>query len=180
MALGGLWHGAAWTFVLWGALHGIYLAVNHLWRGIRARLTFLPSVPGRIEVWGGSVLTFLAVVVGWVFFRASDFAAALNMLSAMSGAHGFTAPGGKGVESASATLFIGALLLLCWLAPNTQEIVRYHGVTGTDMPAPATASAHDALLRWRVTLAWGAAVGGLFALALMNLSKVSEFLYFQF
>jgi D-alanyl-lipoteichoic acid acyltransferase DltB (MBOAT superfamily) len=183
MVLGGLWHGAAWTFVFWGALHGIYLAVNHLWRAIRARLPFLPDAPSRIELWGGSALTFLAVVVGWVFFRATDFAAALNMLAAMGGAHGLTAgvqgaAGGKAIESASATLFIGALLLLCWLAPNTQEIARYHGPLGADTPPPEPG--REALVRWRPTLAWGAAVGCLFTLALMNLSKVSEFLYFQF
>ena len=103
------------------------------------------------------------------------------MLTAMVGVHGLTAgvhvvAGGTAIESASATLFIGSLLLLCWLAPNTQEIARYHGPPGADTPL----SAHDALLRWRPTPAWGVAVACLFALALMNLSKVSEFLYFQF
>jgi alginate O-acetyltransferase complex protein AlgI len=184
MVLGGLWHGAAWTFVFWGALHGAYLTVNHLWRTIRSRLPFLPSVPSRIELLAGSVLTFLAVVVGWVFFRASDFAAAVNMLTAMAGVHGLIAgtpgvhvvAGGTAIDSVSATLFIGSLLLLCWLSPNTQEIARYHGPAGTDTPQ----SAPDALLPWRPTPAWGAAVACLFALALMNLSRVSEFLYFQF
>ena len=173
MILGGLWHGANWTFVFWGALHGAYLVVNHLWRAIRTRLAFLPAAPGRIELWAGGVITFLAVVVGWVFFRASDLAAALNMLAAMAGAHGVD--GGTAMESARPSLAIGALLLLCWLAPNTQEITRYQGPAGTDASPSARV-----VLTWRPTPAWGITVACLFALVLMNLSKVSEFLYFQF
>ena len=79
-------------------------------------------------------------------------------------------------KNASATALLGALLLLCWLAPNTQQITRYHGPSHTDI-APV---AQDVVLRWRPTSAWAAAIACLFALSLMNLSKVSEFLYFQF
>lgn len=84
MVLGGLWHGAGWTFVAWGTLHGFYLMVNHGWRacfpnpsqrGLRARLRVL---------WSGA-LTFTAVVVAWVLFRSTDFAHALVMLKAMFG-----------------------------------------------------------------------------------------------
>ena len=84
MVLGGLWHGAGWTFVGWGALHGFYLMVNHLWRAcfphptqhwLGARL--------RLVLSGG--VTFVAVVVAWVLFRSYDFAHAVVMLKAMFG-----------------------------------------------------------------------------------------------
>src|SRR5580692_8312514 len=71
MMLGGLWHGAAWTFVIWGALHGIYLCINHAWAN------YGPSIPQRLARPAGVlafVLTFLAVVVAWVFFRADSLA----------------------------------------------------------------------------------------------------------
>ena len=94
MLLGGLWHGAGWTFVIWGGLHGLYLVVFHAWRrGIErwqlgARSPRLMWVAAPLS-W---LLTFLAVVVAWVFFRASDLPSALAMLSGMAGQHGATLP----------------------------------------------------------------------------------------
>jgi len=82
MILGGVWHGAGYGFALWGFLHGAYLTINHAWRSVRGRLS-LPV--GRIEIVFGGALTFAAVVVGWVFFRAPTVDGALLMLSAMAG-----------------------------------------------------------------------------------------------
>src|SRR5258706_2117202 len=73
MLLGGLWHGAAWTFVVWGGLHGLYLQVNHAWRVAVGRNPFLERVlkkfptTTRLLSWG---LTFIAVVVAWGVFPA--------------------------------------------------------------------------------------------------------------
>jgi alginate O-acetyltransferase complex protein AlgI len=78
MLLGGLWHGANWTFVAWGSLHGAGLAVNHLWqeRGLR-----LP----RPVAW---LMTLLFVMAGWVLFRSPDFATAGGVLQSLAGLHG--------------------------------------------------------------------------------------------
>jgi alginate O-acetyltransferase complex protein AlgI len=73
MLLGGLWHGAAWTFVAWGALHGAYLIINHGFHAFRDRFGWQR---GRFGVLGsllGSITTFVSVVVAWVFFRADSF-----------------------------------------------------------------------------------------------------------
>ena len=78
MLLGGLWHGAGWTFIAWGGLHGTALAVNHM---ARRRGLFVPSALGWL-------LTMLVVLVGWVLFGAPTFAAATAMLSGMLGLHG--------------------------------------------------------------------------------------------
>src|ERR1700722_4381570 len=81
MLLGGLWHGAAWTFVAWGALHGLYLCINHAW------INYGPPIPERLARpagVAGFLLTFLAVVVAWVFFRADSLASALSVLSDMA------------------------------------------------------------------------------------------------
>jgi len=77
MVLGGLWHGAAWTFVLWGALHGGWLALERL-LGKRSLYRRLPR-PARVA------LTFFIVLIGWVLFRASDLGAAVAYLRAMAG-----------------------------------------------------------------------------------------------
>ena len=71
MLLGGLWHGANWTFVLWGGLHGVYLMVNHGWVAVSGRSAVLTAFRGsRLGAVFGWALTFFAVVVAWVFFRA--------------------------------------------------------------------------------------------------------------
>lgn len=77
MLLGGLWHGAAWTFVVWGALHGIYLVVEKLLKH---------KVPIKITFWNGiffAFLTFTCINFTWVFFRANEFSTAKNMIESM-------------------------------------------------------------------------------------------------
>ncbi|NNM69201.1 MAG: MBOAT family protein [Gallionella sp.] len=84
MLLGGLWHGAGWTFVIWGALHGVYLTVNHLWRELIAE-KYLRWIPVWLGALAGGTLTFIAVVAAWVVFRASDMGLAVTLLKAMFG-----------------------------------------------------------------------------------------------
>src|SRR5262249_55950308 len=74
MLLGGLWHGAAWTFIFWGALHGGYLMINHGWRNIASpRL----AIVDRLLTPFYALLTFLCVLIAWVFFKSPDFGTAL-------------------------------------------------------------------------------------------------------
>ena len=80
MLLGGLWHGANWTFVVWGGLHGLYLSTE---RWLRAR--FKGFTPGRASLLGFALLTFLLVNITWVFFRSKTFAGAGTVLTGMAG-----------------------------------------------------------------------------------------------
>jgi D-alanyl-lipoteichoic acid acyltransferase DltB (MBOAT superfamily) len=82
MLLGGLWHGAAWTFLAWGGLHGLYLVVQHRAARWGWRLPWL----------AGWALTFAAVMLAWVPFRARDFAAAGQYYAALAGLHGIALP----------------------------------------------------------------------------------------
>lgn len=108
MLLGGLWHGASWTFVVWGGLHGAALAVNHVWaqRGFR-----MP----RVVAW---LLTLLFVLLCWVLFRSPDFATAGRVLASMAGASGL------GSVSADRQFAIVALVgtLLAVLGPTSQRL----------------------------------------------------------
>ncbi len=81
MLLGGLWHGASWTFVVWGGLHGLYLLVNHAWRELSERFGW--RHPARAAA---VLLTFLATVLAWVFFRADTIDQAIAIVQAMAGA----------------------------------------------------------------------------------------------
>lgn len=86
MVLGGLWHGASWSFVLWGTLHGLYLVIQQLWarlRGERQAAGAAATVQGR---WGLALswgVTMLAVIVAWVLFRATTLEGAISMYAAM-------------------------------------------------------------------------------------------------
>jgi D-alanyl-lipoteichoic acid acyltransferase DltB (MBOAT superfamily) len=106
MGLCGLWHGAAWTFVAWGLLHGAGLVVCHAWQGLRRPLP-LPVA------W---FLTMLFVVVGWVLFRSPDFATAWNVLAGMAGAGGM-----DGALARPLTMAAAAAVAL--LGPTSLEFI---------------------------------------------------------
>lgn len=121
MLLGGLWHGAAWTFVFWGGLHGAFLAINHLWRrlwgGNDAPVSMIGMVTSR-------ALTFICVVIGWVFFRADSFADAVSILAGMFGLNGFGAlDGSSQLIDPAVFVWLCVLLPLVWFAPSTQELM---------------------------------------------------------
>jgi len=174
MVLGGFWHGAGWTFVIWGSLHGFYLVVNQLWRALRRHSgggSELSTALGRRL---GQAITFVAVVIAWVFFRSEDVGSAVQMLLAMAGSNGAARP--ESVDSAAALVVSTALLAIAWFAPNTQELTGYEGPEG----AYAATEARRPPLRWQLSAGWAVAIGCLFGIALMLMSKVSEFIYFQF
>jgi len=75
MLLGGLWHGASWNFVIWGAIHGSMLAAERL----AGKDSYYRKLPGVIKI----ALTFLIMLISWVFFRAADLSSALDYLAAM-------------------------------------------------------------------------------------------------
>jgi alginate O-acetyltransferase complex protein AlgI len=113
MTLGGLWHGASWTFVVWGVLHGVMLIVHKMFQGFcanRPRLDrVLQSLPGTLL---RMALTFLSVCVGWIFFRATTFAIAATVLRHMMS---FQHPwAGKPMPHSGIVLTM-ALVLLCHL-----------------------------------------------------------------
>ncbi|WP_430467611.1 MBOAT family O-acyltransferase [Winogradskyella ouciana] len=112
MLLGGLWHGAAWTFVIWGALHGIYLVIERLLRN---------KIRIKINTWNGvllALLTYTCVNITWVFFRAREFETAKNMLASMFGLN----DGAKILQSFDIikVFTVITILFIChWVMRNT-------------------------------------------------------------
>jgi hypothetical protein len=142
MVLGGLWHGAGWTFVIWGALHGFFLTWNHAWRSAMDAIGFRGlGGPGRALSTG---LTFAAVTVAWVFFRAESIEAAFRLLRGMAGLNGFVLPEAMGTRSGKAgLLFLAGTAAAVWFMPNTQEMLDYR--YGKDGGAPGGSAAHPGL-----------------------------------
>ena len=187
MLLGGLWHGAGWSFILWGGLHGLYLCANHLWLFFRERHR-LPALPKPVAV----LLTFVAVLVAWVPFRSGSFelgpsgspAAALkasgSILSSMAGMHGLEAMPDKAnrVIASGEPLKVLPVLLLCWLFPNTQQFLhRYRPALGMGV---TRGSPRRRWWHWRPTVPFALATVILLIVTGLQFDKVSEFIYFQF
>jgi D-alanyl-lipoteichoic acid acyltransferase DltB (MBOAT superfamily) len=188
MLLGGLWHGANWTFIVWGAGHGLLLGLAHLWSDLSAAKK-LPQLPLALA-W---FLTFMAVVILWVPFRADSMASALTVWRGMAGMNGLGLPeygvlswlakalGAKVIPVAFTSvdiITIAGALLLAVLAPNSQQILRrYH--PGLDSPG-YDALAPSGYRGIRLT-AWSVCGFGLiFGIAVRMISSNSEFIYFQF
>ncbi|RAU21801.1 membrane-bound O-acyltransferase family protein [Paramagnetospirillum kuznetsovii] len=172
MLIGGLWHGAAWTFIIWGGLHGIYLVINHLWREWRGE-----GKGGALAQTASWALTLLAVVVAWVFFRAHSLGAALGMLAGMAGLHGLSSgSGGVAATSWQGLATVAGLLVISLVAPNSQQIMRlcHPGLAKVADPE------HFGRLAWRPTPLWAVALAVLTVISVFSLWSPTEFLYYQF
>jgi alginate O-acetyltransferase complex protein AlgI len=110
MLLGGLWHGANWTFVAWGGLHGVYLAVE---RALRAR--FANYRPGPLMFVALGLLTYTLVNVTWVFFRAKTFGKAWLVLRGMFGQNASARPILTTFNLVAVAVIVGGILLTHWL-----------------------------------------------------------------
>ncbi|WP_321392730.1 MBOAT family protein [Emcibacter sp.] len=207
MLLGGLWHGAGWTFVIWGALHGLYLVINHGWHFVQQKLGWQGLNGSRL--WRGFAwaLTFLAVVVGWVFFRAEDYNTAAVILKGMSGMSHVSIPNGIAVHlgplkdmlsslginfslgggSDFVWTWVWILILLpaALLLPNTQQIMEkfepaYNSLKDEVNYTLLSDSPLMRRIKFRPTVGWAAVCAFMTVTGLLALSQISEFLYFQF
>jgi alginate O-acetyltransferase complex protein AlgI len=177
MLLGGLWHGANWTFVVWGALHGAYLAINHAARHLLGERGERGKLNGAALSLIGWLLTFLAVVVAWVFFRATSIEISLDILRAML--HGtFSASPSDSLLGVNRIMAVDECL--AWLAgcaaiaffmPNAYQLI------GKGIVEAAESRLSQAL----GAVALGSALASTFMLlAISETRGVSEFLYFNF
>jgi alginate O-acetyltransferase complex protein AlgI len=198
MLLGGLWHGAGWTFVVWGGLQGLYLVVNHGWQGSRQRLGFVKSTLATRAA--SQVITFLAIVVAWVFFRAPNFTVAATVLKGMTGRYGFA-----GVSPAATTIpfltaygfpstvaILAVLVAAVWTLPNSQEILgAFRSVQSPTAGAPSARApfftrlgslARNGLLTLNASSGFivGAALVGALIFQSMSSTTLQQFIYFQF
>jgi hypothetical protein len=122
MLLGGLWHGAAWTFVVWGFLHGSYLVLHRLLLDFCNRRGIRPGSPtARLLSWLGWPLTIALVWVAWVVFRAADFHSAWTIVSAMLGFGVASAPP---LLRSYVQILVWGSLLLTFAEPHLEGYMR--------------------------------------------------------
>ena len=199
MILGGLWHGAGWPFIIWGALHGIYLIINHAWLTLSKNLGFQSD----LQLWklAARSITFFAVCFSWVFFRATDLNTAHQIFSGLTGSFGFGIPNAIGIrlgnlktplEQMGMEFYLGggARFIESWswitiaafitfLLPNTQEIMRKFD-PALDFDSSQQTRSLMKNKPWLPNKGWALTLGIIATLCLLSLNKPSEFLYFQF
>jgi D-alanyl-lipoteichoic acid acyltransferase DltB (MBOAT superfamily) len=197
MFLSGFWHGAGYTFLAWGILHGLYLTINHGWRQWRPKWD--KATYERVMKPLGFVLTFVAVTVGMVLFRAPTIESALRILHGMAGLDGISVPLGllnrssglahvlgllgiagdmsSGAVFTALTLWILVLFMITMFMPNSLELMqRYAPALYFEPPRQARPSSMT--LSWNAR--WAILIGMFFVFGALGLSRPSEFLYWQF
>ena len=202
MFLSGLWHGAGYGFIIWGLLHGVYLAVNHAWRLVGPALWSSKESYGRFMRPVGFLLTFPAVVFSMVFFRAPSVGTAVDISKGMFGLNGVSLPeqiipgleslgellrqvatappAGSSPEYVLAIPWILALLLIALALPNSLQLMaRYEPALGVK-PRGAEKTPNARALNWSPTLPWAVGLSAIAATAVLRMGGKSEFLYWQF
>ena len=196
MVLGGLWHGAGWNFAIWGLVHGLLLVIHNIWQQLAA---YWHIKLYRFFAWS---LTFFAVLFAWVPFRAITLEGTLNLWSGMLGINGFNMPKWMATyadqfgtwPAEHHMYFVGPfyqlgsvkfldiiwfimLFLSAFYLPNTQQFMqRYRPVFEKSQYYKNSALK----IIWRPTFAWSCFISILFVYATLSLTRMSEFLYFQF
>lgn len=186
MTLGGLWHGASWNFLAWGALHGTYLTLNHVWQQSRLARSIRTSKP---VAWA---ITMMLVTLAWVYFRAVDFASANTIVKSMLLANHLVLPeqlahvlhlSGTYVTFsknwAGALIYpphiatIAAGILWCVTAPNINDLFRHVQPT-TD--AVESTKGPD----WKGNLSWVFLSAFCLGVSVSRFGSNSAFIYFNF
>ncbi len=167
MTLCGLWHGAGWTFVLWGILHGVFVVLNHSWRYLRRMLGHDLGHPALVTSLISWLITFVAVVFAWVLFRAESLSGAGVVIRGMLGCNGM----GSFSELLSRDQLYFTLLLaaVAFILPTIHDLMGRYQV----LKRPSR-------LSWKPSWMWGLITASMAIVSIINLSDVSEFLYFNF
>lgn len=201
MFVSGLWHGAGYTYIVWGMMHGAMISINHAWRLIRSRVWPGARNHPRLLSGSGFVLTFVSVVIAMVMFRAPTVSAAASIWGDMVGARGVTLPEGLLARFGPATHWlhaigvrpdatsgsrvvegvsrVGVLLVIALGLPNTLQILSpYEPALGV-RPAKQEPWLVRAA-RWAPSRSWAFGLAAISAVSLLSLGRLSEFLYWQF
>jgi len=183
MLISGIWHGAGYTFIVWGVLHGVFLTVNHAWRQVGPKLWRDRSSYEQFMRPAGFIITFVSVAASMVIFRSANLKTATDVLQGMLGLHGI------GLSGLRSEISVGLSRMALWIAvpafialvcPNTLQILSPYEPALGWKPIPLYSAAANTRVLWTPSLAWAVAVSMIVVIGILNLGGQSEFLYWQF
>jgi len=178
MLIGGIWHGAGWTFVLWGALHGAGLAANHLLAQAWETRAAAWRLPEPLLRWSGRLATLLLVIVGWVLFRASTLQEAGVFLQAMAGFGSASALASPPLIKAKLWIWLAGLLAFVWFLPNATQLLRRF--EPARLPYAVPWESDRSSWQWRPSAVWAGVTALLLGASILSFSRAGEFLYYNF
>lgn len=199
MLIGGIWHGAGWSFIIWGLLHGFYLVINHLWRTLSKSNKFRFLSGNTLNVFLYWPLTFCSVCIAWGFFRAETLSSAINIIRSMLGINGISLP--KAFQSYFINLenyhisFIGIFpnglaefnheviwliisFIITLLLPNSNKIFGYYRISKVIAEEKNGMLTVKKYFSPNIFIAFSAAIA--LWICIVSINSYSEFLYFQF
>ena len=169
MLLIGLWHGAGWTYIIWGGIHGALLMINHQWRRLNIKL---PAV----LCWG---MTFFSVVIAWVFFRAASIHDAIAILGAMTDVHNIVFPDQGNFPKLLAFLVPYGVSFDVWRVCEPLDRILWN-MAGLSIVLAVIPNPICLMERFRANWKWFVLILSLLLISLYKLNTYTEFLYFQF
>lgn len=175
MLVGGIWHGASWNFILWGAMHGCLQAVHNMWHAKAERKSIIPH---SVAV----IITFFCIVMTWIPFRANTWDGAMRVFQACFSLSADV--GSRLTDPFNVIFWLAVGLLIVRFAPNTNEILANTVIFTPSKGYPATQpdppAGNWAFLRWRDNHLWAIIIGSIFALCVMRFFSNATYIYFQF
>ncbi|MBH45122.1 MAG: membrane-bound O-acyltransferase family protein [Flavobacteriaceae bacterium] len=186
MFLGGLWHGASWTFIIWGLFQGLLLSINHTWRSSHLSNKIEYLLMYKIMTW---MITYFCIVVGWVIFRSHSTSHAFEYLKVMTFSNGILFPDrwklqlsdffqnflsfSPDIDLNKNHLLIGLFLFaFVLIIPNTNQILDY---LKQDYDKES-----KNILKWKPKIIYGIILGLVSGISIVSISTEREFIYFQF
>lgn len=176
MLLGGLWHGAGWTFIIWGGLHGLYLMINHGWRHwCKIYPMFVRYSKSKMHTYSSFLITQLCVVLAWVYFRSDNITVANRLVKSMFTLHRHKTI--TGVE----LLLIFIIYMACFMLPNVKKLFHRQEIGLVVYQSKSTWSLVD--FNWTMTIPWAVLTSLLLLISILLILMIGDetpFLYFQF
>ncbi len=181
MLVSGIWHGAGYTFIVWGVLHGVFLTVNHAWRLLEPRRWSDNSRYAQFMRPASFIIAFACVAASMVIFRASNLKTAADVIQGLCGLHGIGLSGLKeGIGRKATLIWIAFPALIALIGPNSLQILSQYKPALGWKPSPREGATAETRMLWRPSLAWAVAVSMVAATGILYLGGQSEFLYWQF
>ncbi|MBX3315870.1 MAG: MBOAT family protein [Phycisphaeraceae bacterium] len=183
MLVSGLWHGAAWTFVAFGLLHGIYLVIQQIWS---RRFRLKPDAPQWRRTFRcawARLLTFMAFAFSLILFRSSSFEGAWLMLKGVVGAGASEGSGVVSVDQTRALIWIGSAWIIAWTMPNVQEFMRRWSPALDWSPSRTKWrfwTLQVAYPAWGPNPLWAVPLVAMLVWSVLSLDRVAIFVYWQF
>lgn len=190
MFLAGIWHGAGWQYIIFGLLHGCYLTINHGWNMIRNLLGDKGQARGFLQKGFGQIVTLIAVIISMVFFRSPNVKTAIAMLTSMFDLHKLSwdimFPHHIIDNPRLGLSLIALLFTIVLIFPNTQEWMAQFKPALNYYPNQLLKDETKSLanfwlkFQWKPTASWAIVTATIGLVSVFSLSKISEFIYFQF